>query len=148
MNQDTKIDIGVFLCHCGEQIARYLDMASLEQFTRSVPDVMFVEHQPFSCSQEGCDGIKNAIREQSLDRVIVAACTPWSHEGIFRSVCEEAGLPGYQYTHVHIREQCAWLRRWDKASATAEAKALIMAGVTEALTDRADRWSFPDSLRR
>jgi len=148
MTENTTIEIGVFLCHCGEQIAEYLDMPALEEFTKGLPSVMYVEHQPFSCSQEGFDGIKNAIREQSLDRVVVAACTPWSHEEIFRSVCKEAGLAGFQYTHVHIREQCAWLRRWDKEPATAEAKEIIEMGVTEASSEKEDRWPFPDSLRQ
>ena len=131
-NQEQDIRIGVFLCHCGSNIAGYLDMEALDEYTKTLPHVTFVQRNLYSCSEGGINEIKDAIKEQNLNRVVVASCTPRTHEPLFRSSCEEAGLNPFLYEMVNIRDQCSWVHMQQQEDGTAKAKDLIRMGVAKA----------------
>jgi len=130
--QDQGIRIGVFICHCGSNIAGYLDMEALGDYAESLPHVTFVQRNLYSCSEGGIKEIKNGIAEQDLNRVVVASCTPRTHEPLFRSSCEEAGLNPYLFEMVNIRDQCSWVHMQQQEDGTAKARDLIRMGVAKA----------------
>ena len=105
-NNDQDIRIGVFICHCGSNIAGYLDMEALSDYSENLPHVVFVQRNLYSCSESGINEIKKGVEEQDLNRVVVASCTPRTHEPLFRSSCQEAGLNPYLFEMVNIRDQC------------------------------------------
>ncbi len=129
-NEDIRI--GVFLCHCGSNIAGYLDMEALEEFSKTLPHVVFVQRNLYTCSEGGINEIKKGIQEQNLNRVVVASCTPRTHEPLFRNSCQEAGLNPYLFEMVNIRDQCSWVHMQEKEDATEKAKDLIRMGVAKA----------------
>lgn len=129
---DQDIRIGVFICHCGSNIAGYLDMEVLSDYAETLPHVTFVQRNLYSCSEGGINEIKKGIREQNINRVVVASCTPRTHEPLFRSSCEEAGLNPYLFEMVNIRDQCSWVHMKEKEDGTAKAKDLIAMGVAKA----------------
>ena len=131
-NNDQDIRIGVFICHCGSNIAGYLDIKALSDYAQTLPNVTFVQRNLYSCSEGGINEIKNGIKEQNLNRVVVASCTPRTHEPLFRSSCEEAGLNPYLFEMVNIRDQCSWVHMQQQEDATAKAKDLIRMGVAKA----------------
>jgi len=123
--------IGVFLCHCGTNIAGVVDIPALAQYVRSLPGVSVVEEYKFMCSQPGQDLIKEQIKKNKLTKVIVAACSPLMHENTFRKACEEAGLNRYCFIMVNNREHNSWVTE-DKALALQKAKDLIRGAVARA----------------
>lgn len=131
-NNDQDIRIGVFICHCGSNIAGYLDMEALSDYAETLPNVTFVQRNLYSCSEGGINEIKKGIKEQNLNRVVVASCTPRTHEPLFRSSCEEAGLNPYLFEMVNIRDQCSWVHMREQEDGTAKAKDLIRMGVAKA----------------
>ena len=131
-DKKEDIRIGVFLCHCGSNIAGYLDMEELEEFSRKLPHVTFVLRNLYTCSEGGINEIKKAIEEQNLNRVVVASCTPRTHEPLFRSSCGEAGLNPYLFELVNIRDQCSWVHMKEQEAGTTKAKDLIRMGVAKA----------------
>jgi len=124
--------IGVFVCHCGTNIGGYLDVPTLVEYSKTLPNVVFSMENLYTCSETGLEEIKKAIKEHGLNRVIVASCTPRTHEPLFRSTCEEAGLNPYLFEFVNIREQCSWVHMADRERATEKAKDLIRMGVAKA----------------
>ncbi len=130
--KDSDIKIGVFICHCGSNIAGYLDVEELSDYAETLPNVAFVQRNLYSCSEGGINEIKKAIKEQNLNRVVVASCTPRTHEPLFRSSCREAGLNPYLFEMVNIRDQCSWVHMREKEDGTAKAKDLIHMGVAKA----------------
>jgi len=131
-DKKEDIRIGVFLCHCGSNIAGYLDMEELEEFSRKLPHVTFVLRNLYTCSEGWINEIKKAIEEQNLNRVVVASCTPRTHEPLFRSSCGEAGLNPYLFEMVNIRDQCSWVHMKEQEAGTTKAKDLIRMGVAKA----------------
>ena len=131
-DKKEDIRIGVFLCHCGSNIAGYLDMEELEEFSRKLPHVTFVLRNLYTCSEGGINEIKKGIEEQNLNRVVVASCTPRTHEPLFRSSCGEAGLNPYLFEMVNIRDQCSWVHMKEQEAGTTKAKDLIRMGVAKA----------------
>jgi len=125
----TEIRIGVFICHCGRNIGAYIDVPEVVEYVKQLPDVVHAEHNLYTCSEEGISAIKKGISEYNLNRVIVASCTPITHEPLFRSVCEEAGLNKYLFEMVNIRDQCSWIHMDRPKEATEKAKSLVRAGV-------------------
>ncbi|GAG35436.1 unnamed protein product, partial [marine sediment metagenome] len=87
--------IGVFVCHCGTNIGGVVDVPVVVEYARALPHVTHAEDNLYSCSEEGLSSIKQSIREHHLNRVVVASCTPRTHERLFRNACEEAGLNRY-----------------------------------------------------
>jgi heterodisulfide reductase subunit A len=130
--KDQDIRIGVFICHCGSNIAGYLDMEALEAYAKGLPNVAFVQRNLYTCSEGGINEIKRGIREQNLNRVVVASCTPRTHEPLFRSSCAEAGLNPYLFEMVNIRDQCSWVHMQEHDDGTNKAKDLIRMGVAKA----------------
>ena len=123
--------IGVFVCHCGLNIAKTVRVSELVEFARTLPDVVVAEEYKFMCSTPGQELIQNDIKKHNLDRVIVAACSPLMHEKTFRKVIENAGLNQYLLTIVNVREQTSWVTP-DIEVGTAKGKALINGAVYRA----------------
>jgi heterodisulfide reductase subunit A len=92
---DKDIRIGVYICHCGENIAGAVNINEVAEFAKNLPDVAVVRDYLFMCSDPGQEIIKEDIRKGLVNRVVVAACTPRTHEPIFRRACEDAGLNKY-----------------------------------------------------
>lgn len=126
------IRIGVFVCDCGSNIAGYLDTQELADYAETLPHVAFVKRNLYTCSEGGINEIKKGIKEQNLNRVVVASCTPRTHEPLFRSSCGEAGLNPYLFEMVNIRDQCSWVHMQEKEDGTTKAKDLIRMGVAKA----------------
>ena len=120
--------IGVYICHCGANIAGNVDVAKVTEYATSLPQVVVARDYKFICSDPGQDIIKKDIKEKGLDRVVVASCSPRLHEVTFRRVVSAAGLNPYLFEMANIREQCAWVHT-DKEKATEKAKALVNAAV-------------------
>ncbi len=127
-----EIRIGVFVCNCGSNIAGFLKCGEIAEYAKTLPNVVFTRENLFSCSEAGVKDIKNAIIENKLNRVVVAACTPRTHEPTFRAACEEAGMNPFQFEFVNIREQCSWAHKAETDLATQKAKDLIRMGVARA----------------
>ena len=129
---DTKFRTGVFVCHCGINIAGVLDIEDLCEYAGTLPNVVTVQANLFTCAETGTSEIKKAVKEHDLNRVVVAACTPRTHEPIFRACCQEAGINPYFFEMVNIREHCSWVHRHDRQSAQAKARDLIRMAVAKA----------------
>ena len=130
MAEDTRI--GVFVCDCGSNIAGYLDCPSLAEYAETLPNVVFVKENLYTCSETGINEIKDAIKDEKLNRVVVASCSPRTHEPLFRESCEEAGLNPYLFEMVNIRDQCSWVHMQEREEGTDKAKDLIRMGVAKA----------------
>ena len=120
--------IGVYVCHCGANIAGTVDVAQVIEYAKGLPNVVMARDYKFMCSDPGQDLIKNDIKELGLNRVVVASCSPRLHEPTFRRALASAGLNPYLFEMANIREQCAWVHA-DKEKATEKAKALVSAAV-------------------
>jgi len=130
--KDNNVRIGVFICHCGSNIAGYLEMEALSEYAETLPNVTFVQRNLYTCSEGGINEIKKAIKKENLTRVVVASCTPRSHGPLFMSSCDEAGLNPYLFEMVNIRDQCSWVHMQLKEEGTSKAKDLIRMGVAKA----------------
>jgi len=124
--------IGVFICHCGINIGAYVNVPDVVEYAKQLPSVVHAERNLFTCSEEGISAIKRGIKEYNLNRVLVASCTPRTHEPLFRAACEEAGLNKYLFEFVNIRDQCSWVHMREPEKATEKAKDLIRMGVAKA----------------
>ncbi len=119
---------GVYICHCGTNIAGTVDVKAVAEFAGTLDSVVVARDYKFMCSDPGQELIRNDISELGLNRVVVAACSPLMHEATFRRVCREAGLNPYLFQMVNIREHCSWVTE-DRELATDKAKALVSAAV-------------------
>jgi len=124
--------IGVFVCNCGTNIAGFIDTKDVADYAKGLPNVAFVRENLYSCSEAGVNDIRQAIVDNKLDRVVVAACTPLTHEPTFRAVCEEAGVNSYFFEFVNIREHVSWVHKQERETGTRKAKDLIRMGVARA----------------
>ncbi len=124
--------IGVFVCCCGTNIAGVVDVPAVVEFTKSLPGVVYVEENMFSCSQDTQDRISQVIKEQRLTRMVVAACTPKTHEPLFQETLTSAGINKYLFEMANIRNQCSWVHREEPEKATEKAKDLIKMAVSKA----------------
>ncbi len=120
--------IGVYVCHCGANIAATVDVAQVTEYAKGLPSVVVARDYKFMCSDPGQDLIRNDIKEQGLNRVVVASCSPRLHEPTFRRTLASADLNPYLFEMANIREQCAWVHQ-DGEKATEKAKALVSAAV-------------------
>jgi heterodisulfide reductase subunit A len=123
--------IGVYICHCGVNIAATVDSGGVAKFASSLPCVVIARDYLYTCSEPGQEMIRNDIKEYGLNRVIVASCSPRMHEPTFRKVLEEEGLNAYLFEMVNIREHCSWVHT-DKEKATEKAKDLVRGAVARA----------------
>jgi len=124
--------IGVWVCHCGGNIASVVDVAAVKNYAEQLPYVAHVENSMYTCSQDTQERMKKTIREKGLNRVVVAACTPRTHEPIFQDTCRDAGLNKFLFEMANIREQCSWVHQNEPEAATLKAKDLVKIAVTKA----------------
>ena len=125
-NAERKI--GVYICHCGSNIAGTVDVEEVTKFAQGLPSVLIARNYKYTCSDPGQDIIRQDIKNLGLNRVVVASCSPLMHEKTFRRVCESVGLNKYLFEMANIREHCAWVTE-DPKEATEKAKALVSAAV-------------------
>jgi heterodisulfide reductase subunit A len=121
--------IGVYICWCGTNIAKIVDVEAVVRFASGLPNVVLAKSYKYMCSNPGQEMITQDIKEHKLDRVVVAACSPNMHERTFRSALRSAGLNQYLFEMANIREQCSWVHT-DRVEATEKAKALVSAAIS------------------
>lgn len=121
--------VGVYVCHCGANIGRVVDVPSTVEYALTLPNVVHAEESLFICSTEAAQKIADSIREKKLNRVVVAACTPRTHEPLFRDTLREGGINQYFFDMANIREHCSWVHSKEKEDATQKAKDLIRMSV-------------------
>ncbi len=124
--------VGVFVCHCGSNIAGVVDCGKVREVAEKLGDVIVSKENKYTCSDLGQEEIIKAIKEHGVDRVVVAACSPRLHEPTFRKCIQEAGLNPYLLHMVNIREQCSWVHGHEKEKATEKAAELVRMGVSKA----------------
>ena len=124
--------IGVFVCHCGHNIAGTVDVESVAQVAQHYPHVAYSVDLMFTCSDAGQQHIREKIAEHNLDKVVVASCSPRMHEPTFRRVVEEAGLNRYVFEQVNLREHCSWCHAREPEKATVKAEDLVRMAVARA----------------
>jgi len=124
--------IGVYVCHCGLNIAGVVDCEEVAKFAETLPDVVVSQHDAYLCSEPGQNLIKKDIEEHNLDRIVVASCSPRLHEPTFRQCIIEAGLNPYLLEMANLREQCSWVHAQDHDGATLKAKDLVRSAVARA----------------
>ena len=129
--------IGVFVCECGHNIAGSVDCKTVGAYAKKLPGVVYTTVNRYTCSEPGQAEIKSAIVEHSLDRVVVASCSPRNYEPIFRECVAEAGLNPYLITMANIREGVAWVHMGDVSGATHKAQEMVEMAVAKA------RWLYP-----
>jgi heterodisulfide reductase subunit A len=124
----SKVKTGVYICHCGTNIAATVDVSAVAEFARGLEGVVLARDYTYMCSNPGQDLIKQDIAEHGLNRVVVASCTPLMHEPTFRRACAEGGLNPFFFQMANIREHCSWVVS-DRTQATDKAMALVAAAV-------------------
>jgi len=124
--------IGVFVCHCGLNIAGVIDVEAVTQYARTLPNVVVAMHNRYTCADPGQEEIRKSIKEQKLNRVIVAACSPRLHEPTFRRCIAEAGLNPYVFEMANIREFSSWCHPSTPKEATEKAKEIVKIAVAKA----------------
>ena len=134
VEKDTSCEpprIGVFVCHCGSNIAGYLDVPRVTEYAQSLPLVVHAESNLYSCSQDSIKHITETIIEQNLNRVVVASCTPLTHQPLFQDSIRDAGLNPYLFEMANIRNQCSWVHSSDEKAASNKAQELIRMAVAK-----------------
>jgi len=124
--------IGVFVCNCGTNIGGIVDVPAVAAYARTLPGVSYVEENLFTCSQDTQDKMKEAIQREGLNRVVVAACTPRTHEALFQETLKDAGLNKYLFEMSNIRNQCSWVHSRERDEATEKSKDLVRMAVARA----------------
>ncbi len=124
--------IGVFVCHCGINIGGVVDVPEVVEYAKTLPNVVYAEDNLYTCSQDTQERIREKIEEHNLNRVVVASCTPRTHEPLFRETIREAGLNIYLFEMANIRDQCSWVHMHEHEEATEKAKDLVRAAVAKA----------------
>jgi heterodisulfide reductase subunit A len=127
----TKPRTGVYICHCGTNIAATVDVAAVAEYASTLEDVVLARDYEYMCSDPGQDLIKQDIHEHGLNRVVVASCSPLMHEPTFRRACQEGGLNPFYFQMTNIREHCSWVVD-DRQLATAKAMNMVSAAVMRA----------------
>jgi len=124
--------IGVFVCHCGVNIGGYVDVPQVVKYAKSLPNVVLADQNLYTCSADTQTIIKDKIKEYSLNRVIVASCTPRTHEPLFQETIREAGLNRYLFQMANIRDQCSWVHMNQPKEATEKSMDLVRMAVNKA----------------
>jgi heterodisulfide reductase subunit A-like polyferredoxin len=130
--QDVETRIGVFVCNCGINIGGVVDVPAVREYARTLPGVVHVEENLYTCSQDSQAKLKETIREHNLNRVVVASCSPRTHEPMFRETVRQAGLNKYLFEMANIRDQCSWVHMKQKPEATDKAKDLVRMAIANA----------------
>jgi len=124
--------IGVFVCHCGKNIGGVVDVPSVVEYAKTLPDVVYAEDNLYTCSSDTQAKMRELMKEHNLNRMIVASCTPRTHEPLFRDTVREAGLNPYLFEMANIRDQCSWVHMHEPEAATVKAKDLVRMAVAKA----------------
>ena len=124
--------IGVFVCNCGVNISSVVRVKEVVEYAKGLPNVTYVQENLFSCSQDAQDKLVEVIKEQGLNRVVVAACSPRTHEPLFQETLRNSSLNKYLYEQANIRDQCSWVHAGDHDAATEKAKDLVRMAVSRA----------------
>ena len=128
--QDPRI--GVFVCHCGSNIAGVVNVPDVVEYAKTLPNVVFADNNLYTCSNDTQEIIKEIIKEHDLNRVVVASCTPRTHEPLFRNTIREAGLNPYLFEMANIRDQCSWVHMAEPEKATVKSRDLVRMAVAKA----------------
>jgi heterodisulfide reductase subunit A2 len=131
LNEEPRI--GLFVCHCGTNIGSVVDVPGIVEDAREWPDVVYVNDNLYTCSQDAQEIIKDKIKEHRLNRVVVASCTPRTHEELFKDTVREAGLNPFLFQMANIRDQCSWVHRKNPEKATIKAKQLVRMAIAKAI---------------
>src|SRR4030067_859690 len=123
--------IGVYVCHCGTNIAETVDFKAVSRYPKDLEVVIVSSYNVYTCSEPGQNQIVEDIKKHNLTRVVIASCSPKMHEKTFRKTIQDAGLNPYMLEMVNIREQCSWVHK-DKTAGTTKAKDLVKGGVMRA----------------
>ncbi len=123
--------VGVFVCCCGTNIAGFVNVPQVVEFAKTLPNVVYAEKNLFSCSQDTQGQISQIIKDHNLNRVVVSACTPKTHEALFQETLINAGLNKYLFEMTNIRNQCSWVHKDDMPTATEKAKNLVRMSVAK-----------------
>ena len=134
---DEAPRIGVFVCHCGINIASVVDVEDVAAYARTLPGVVFADNLLYTCSQDNQETVSRIAREQNLNRVVIAACSPRTHEELFQQTLMQGGMNRYLFEMANIRDQCSWVHHTDDARATDKAKRLMRMAVAKVT------WSEP-----
>ncbi|MHA2600761.1 MAG: disulfide reductase, partial [Candidatus Thorarchaeota archaeon SMTZ1-83] len=129
-----EVRIGVFPCMCGKNIGAVVDIEAIAEFSKSLPGVVFVQTNRYTCADPGQKEIQEAIKEHNLNRVVVASCSPTMHEDTFRKTVKAAGLNPYLCVMANIREHVSWVHAHEPELATVKAKELVSMSVAKAMT--------------
>ena len=134
--------IGVFVCHCGTNIGGVVNVPEVVEYARTLPNVIYAEENLYTCSTDTQEKIKQVIRDENLTRVVVASCTPRTHEPLFRNTVREGGLNPYLFEMANIRDQCSWVHMSMHWEATEKSKDLLRMAVAKAAHGPSDAsWS-------
>ncbi|MBF0225914.1 MAG: CoB--CoM heterodisulfide reductase iron-sulfur subunit A family protein [Desulfobacterales bacterium] len=129
---DEDARIGVFVCHCGINISQTVDVHKVVNEIKDLPNVIHAENMMYACAQDGQDKIKSLIEEKKLNRVVVASCTPRTHQPLFQETIREAGLNKYLFELADIREQCSWCHMGQNEVATKKASDIVKMNISKA----------------
>ena len=124
--------IGVFVCHCGSNIAGFVKIPEVVEYVKTLPNVAYAENNLYTCSNDTQDRIKEKITEHNLNRVVVASCTPRTHEALFRNTLADAGLNPYLFEMANIRDQCSWVHMHEPERATRKSQDLVRMAIAKA----------------
>ncbi|MCQ1539600.1 CoB--CoM heterodisulfide reductase iron-sulfur subunit A family protein [Methanocalculus taiwanensis] len=130
--KSQKPRVGVFICHCGTNIAGSMDIKAVQEYARTIPNVVYADEYQYMCSTPGQTKIEDAIKEHNLTGVVVAACSPRLHEPTFRTASKEGGLNPFRFEMANIREQNSWVHMHDHEGATNKAKDAVRMAVAKA----------------
>jgi heterodisulfide reductase subunit A len=133
-DKPEDLRVGVFICDCGSNIAGHLDCKSVTDYASTLPGVVYSKENLYTCSESGIVEIQDAIKKHKLNRVVVASCSPRTHQPLFSTSCEQAGMNPYLFEMVNIRDQCSWVHMGQHDIATAKAKDLVRMGVAKSAT--------------
>jgi heterodisulfide reductase subunit A len=129
---NKPVRVGVFICHCGTNIGGFLNVPSVVEFAKTLPNVVYAEEGLYACSQDSQDHIKKMIKEHKINRVVVASCSPRTHEPLFQDTIREAGLNSYLFEMANIRDQCSWVHMNEPERGTEKAKDLVNMAIAKA----------------
>ena len=124
--------VGVFVCHCGTNIGGVVNVPAVVDYAKTLPNVVYADDNLYTCSNDTQELIKEKIVEHGLNRVVVASCTPRTHEALFRNTLRETGLNPYLFEMANIRDQCSWVHMHEPEKATEKSKDLVRMAVAKA----------------
>jgi heterodisulfide reductase subunit A len=129
---EEEVRIGVFVCHCGINIGNVVDVPMVSDYAGDMEDVVYYSQSLYSCSQDAQEVLKEKIKEHNLNRVVIAACSPRTHEPLFQETLKDAGLNRSLFEMVNIRDQCSWVHANEPEAATEKSKDLVRMAVAKA----------------